>query len=97
MLVYMKETIMANNVNDDRPAVALGHVCLDVLDVAAATDFFVGLGIREVVRRDDFAVLELRGGTHIILSKASAPIASGTKVPFDLMVDDIEAPRNEYE
>jgi catechol 2,3-dioxygenase-like lactoylglutathione lyase family enzyme len=88
---------MAKYVNDDRPLAALGHVALDVSDIDASTEFFVGLVIREIVRRDEFAVLELRGGSHIQLLRAKAPIPPGTKIPFDLMVDDNEATRKEYE
>ena len=88
---------MAKYVNDDRPLVALGHVNLEVSDIATSADFLVGLGIREITRRDEFAVLELRGGSHIQLLKAKDPITQGTQVPFDLMVDDIEATRSEYE
>jgi catechol 2,3-dioxygenase-like lactoylglutathione lyase family enzyme len=88
---------MAKYVNDDRPLVALGHVTLEVSGIVESTEFFVGLGIRELARRDEFAVLELRGGTHIQLVRVEAPIAPGTKIPFDLMVDDIEATRKEFE
>lgn len=88
---------MAKYMNDDRPLVALGHVTLEVSDIDASVDFLVSLGIREITRKDEFAVLELRGGSHIQLLKAKRPIAEGTLAPFDLMVDDIEATWSEYE
>ncbi len=88
---------MAKFVNDDRPLVALGHVTLEVSGIVESSEFFVGLGIREIARQEKFAVLELRGGSHIQLVRAEAPIPPGTKIPFDLMVDDIDATRKEFE
>ena len=45
---------------------------------------------------DNLAVLELRGGTHVVVRKAEQPSATGSAAPFDLMVDDIEAARRNY-
>jgi catechol 2,3-dioxygenase-like lactoylglutathione lyase family enzyme len=75
--------------NDPRPDIAIGHVRLQVGDVAKTTDFFVKLGIRTMVAQEDFAVLELRGGTHLVLRTWDGPEAG--PVPFDIMVDDIDA------
>ncbi len=75
--------------SDPRPDIAIGHVRLPVGNVANATDFFVKLGIRTIVEREDFAVLELRGGTHLVLRAWEEP--EGGPVLFDVMVDDIDA------
>ena len=75
--------------NDSRPDIAIGHVRLQVGNVATTTDFFVKLGIRTVVEQESFAVLELRGGTHLVLRTWEEPERS--PVPFDVMVDDIDA------
>ena len=75
--------------SDPRPAIAIGYVQLPVVNVAMTTDFFVKLGIRTIVEQVDLAVLELRGGTHLVLRTWEAP-ESGP-VPFDIMVDDIDA------
>jgi catechol 2,3-dioxygenase-like lactoylglutathione lyase family enzyme len=75
--------------NDPRPDIAIGHVRLSVSNVAESTDFFVKLGIRTIVEREDFAVLELRGGTHLVLRSWEAPESS--PVDFDIMVDGIDA------
>ena len=75
--------------SDPRPDIAIGHVRLLVGNVANTTDFFVKLGIRTIVAQEDFAVLELRGGTHLVLRTWEKP-ESGP-VPFDVMVDDIDA------
>ncbi len=75
--------------NNPRPDIAFGHVRLSVGNVADTTDFFVKLGIRTIVEQEDFSVLELRGGTHLVLSTWDAPESS--PVAFDIMVDDIDA------
>jgi hypothetical protein len=51
----------------------------------------LALGMREIVRKESFAVLELRGGTHLVLRAGEEPAAPGTKAPFDLMYEDIPA------
>ncbi len=75
--------------SNPRPDIAIGHVRLLVGNVANTTEFFVKLGIRTIVEREDFAVLELRGGTHLVLRTWEEP--EGGPVPFDVMVDDIDA------
>ncbi len=80
----------------ERPAIAIGHVRFEVAEVAAATDFFVKLGIRPIVAKAAFAVLEMRGGTHLVLLRATKGIAAGAEVPFDVMVDDVDRSRREY-
>ncbi|KAF3884692.1 MULTISPECIES: VOC family protein [Nostocales] len=81
---------------DNRPSIAIGHVRLAVTDVSKATEFFVKLGLRHITQSDEFAVLELRGGTHLVIRKTSDPISSGTNAPFDLMVDDIITARQTF-
>ena len=75
--------------SDPRPDSAIGHVRLAVSNVAEATAFFVKLGIRTLVAQDDFSVLELRGGMHLVLRTWDAP--ETRPVAFDIMVDDIDA------
>jgi hypothetical protein len=87
---FLKETA------SERPPVAIGHVRMAIGEVAAATGFLESLGLRWIHQGDDFAVLELRGGTHVILSRTDGPVAPGTAAPFDLMVDDVEAMRTAY-
>lgn len=81
---------------DERPPVAVGHVSLNVTDLARATAYFTEIGMRSVHEGDTITVLELRGGTHLILRAQAEPIANGAKAPFDLMVDDIEKTRDAY-
>jgi len=80
---------------DQRPPVAVGHVRLPCPDVAAAARWLETAGLRPIVQMDELAVLELRGGTHVVVRKSEPP-APGTQAPFDLMVDDIDAAHRDY-
>ena len=79
---------------DKRPPVAVGHVSLHVKDVPTSSAFMQLLGLRSVFEKDSFAVLELRGGTHLILNKSRKKITEGAVAPVDLMVDDVHAMRD---
>ena len=81
---------------DQRPPVAVGHVRLNVGDVAAAAQWLETVGLRPIVRRPELAVLELRGGTHVVVRRAERPPEHGSQAPFDLMVDDVDATRRDY-
>jgi hypothetical protein len=81
---------------DPRPPVAVGHVRLMASDVAAAARWCEEVGFRPIFAAPDFAVLELRGGTHLVLRKAEEKPQRGTPAPFDLMVDDIAAAHRDY-
>jgi catechol 2,3-dioxygenase-like lactoylglutathione lyase family enzyme len=79
---------------DGRPAVWIGHAVLSLSDLERSADFWSALGMREVVRNANVAVLELRGGTHLVLVPGSPP--SDAKAPFDLMVDDLEGTHDRW-
>ncbi|MGH7114128.1 MAG: hypothetical protein ACREE9_06495 [Stellaceae bacterium] len=79
-----------------RPPVAVGHVRLTVADVGAAARWLETVGLRPIVTRDVLAVLELRGGTHVVVRQGEQPPAPGTGAPFDLMVDDVDATHRDY-
>ena len=81
---------------DPRPPVAVGHVRLPVTDVATAARWLEIVGLRPIVTMDELAVLELRGGTHVVVRQAEPPPALGTVAPFDLMVDDVDAAHRDY-
>ncbi len=81
---------------DPRPHVWIGHVVLAVPDVKLTAEFMVKLGMRPLDLEDRIAILELRGGTHLILFPGEAPVEKGANAPFDLMVDDIESARKRY-
>lgn len=74
-----------------RPRVSVGHVVLRVSDVPRAAGFYASLGMRPVVEREQMAILELRGGTHLLLFKAKSKPRRGAVRSFDFMVDDADA------
>ena len=68
----------------------VGHLVLPTTNLNAAWAFWTAIGMRPIEHNEDVAILELRGGTHLILTHQDAS-AQGEGIPFDLMVDDIEA------
>ena len=72
---------------ETRPPVWIGHARLTASDLDRAADFWRTVGMREIERNEQIVVLELRGGTHLIL----LPGTGGADAPFDLMVDDLDA------
>ncbi len=81
---------------DKRPPVAVGHVHLPVKNVLTTSAFLQQLGLLMVFEKDTFAVLELRGGTHLILEKSRSRTKPGTQAPVDFMVDDVTEARSKY-
>ena len=79
-----------------RPPIWVGHVVLRVDDVEASKAFFVKLGMREVEPDASVGILELRGGTHLVILPTEQPVARDTQASFDLMVEDIEATHASY-
>jgi catechol 2,3-dioxygenase-like lactoylglutathione lyase family enzyme len=74
---------------EGRPPVWIGHAVLSVSDVNRSADFWREVGMREIERNAHVAVLELRGGTHLVLVPGKPPPEADA--PFDLMVDDLDA------
>lgn len=72
-----------------RPPVWVGHVTLASCRLDESWDFMQKLGMRPIFRGDEVGVLELRGGTHLVLLPTEQP-GSGP-APFDLMVEDLDA------
>ena len=81
---------------DQRPPVAVGHVRLPTSDVADAARWLASVGLRPIFEDAELAVLEFRGGTHVVVRKTEEAPKAGTAAPFDLMVDDIDAARRDY-
>ena len=81
---------------DGRPPVAIGHVMLMTPDIAKTSDYLIKLGLRKIFVDERVSVLELRGGTHLIVLPSEGPIAAGAEASFDLMVDEIEETRKRY-
>ena len=76
---------------DPRPSVWIGHQRVSAADVAETTAFWEKVGMRIVHQDVDFAVLELRGGTHLVVVGSSTSPSDDvpSDVPFDVMVDDL--------
>jgi catechol 2,3-dioxygenase-like lactoylglutathione lyase family enzyme len=67
-----------------RPPVAVGHMMLTVADVGASHRFYTAFGLRVVGKGDDMSILELRGGTHLLLMQRGGPTAGAdVESPFD--------------
>ena len=73
----------------ERPPVRVGHAILPTADLSATVVLMRKLGMRPIESAADFAVLESRGGTHLLLRKSDEP-ATGAAC-FDLMVDGLDA------
>jgi catechol 2,3-dioxygenase-like lactoylglutathione lyase family enzyme len=65
------------------PPVSIGHVAMTVGDLEASYGFYVDLGLRTIGKSDGMAILELRGGTHLLLFKSGGSDAGGGEGPFD--------------
>ena len=86
----------ADGSGDERPPLWVGHVTLSVQQVPRSTAWWEALGMRRIFESEEVGVLELRGGTHLVLLPSSDPIDPGAPAPFDLMVDDLDAARERY-
>lgn len=69
----------------ERPRFAIGHVGLAAGDVEQLSAFYVEIGMRPVVSMGHMAIIELAGGTHIVISAGEA---GGQQL--DLIVDDLD-------
>ncbi len=77
------------DIEKQRPAVWVGHVAIHTDDIVKSCEFMLDIGMRPIMQKDDFALLELRGGTHLALvTDQNSTMLSGS---FDLMVDDLDA------
>jgi catechol 2,3-dioxygenase-like lactoylglutathione lyase family enzyme len=74
-----------DNGHNDRPRFGIGHVSMPAADIDRLTEFYAGIGMRLVTNVGHMAILELRGGTHLVLGAGQA----GTTT-LDLIVDDID-------
>jgi catechol 2,3-dioxygenase-like lactoylglutathione lyase family enzyme len=53
--------------NNTLPAAAFGHFIMKVNDIDTTYQFYAKLGLRPVGIYPDLAIIELRGGTHILI------------------------------
>ena len=84
-----------NDPTDKRPSLWVGHVVLYSSDPHRSGAFYEKLGFRPVAVLDPFAVMELRGGTHLVVRRDAN--AAGGPTQFDLMVDDLDGVRDAWQ
>ena len=77
-----------------KPPVWIGHVTLETSNIEQLEKFMRLIGMRPIVKMEDIAVLELRGGTHLVLIAKDDCVPG--EVPFDLMVDDLEETHQKF-
>ena len=77
--------------NNDRPGIWINHVTQRVQDVKKTADFFQALGLRLVWADTGMAILELRGGTHLLLFPDRPQYKNVANEEFDLMVGNVQA------
>ncbi|MFN0303788.1 MAG: VOC family protein [Burkholderiales bacterium] len=90
----MSNTLPNRSERDDRPPVGVAHVYLDADRKDESAQFMRTIGMRPIFEGPEVCVYEMRGGTHLIL-RLKKEIVAG-KAPFDLMVDDLHATREQF-
>ena len=76
---------------DTKSSITLGHLRLPVSDLEGAVAFFEAIGGKPDVRREGFAVVELRDRTRIQLFQSDATMPTTSEPQFDFRVEDIDA------
>ena len=69
--------------NNNLPAAAFGHFVMKVSDVDTSYQFYTKLGLRPIGRFPDVAIIELRGGTHLLLFNKN------DELPFPLIPSQV--------
>ena len=62
--------------NNSLSAAAIGHFVMKVRDIDISYQFYTKLGLRPFGIFPDLAIIELRGGTHILLFRKNDELAS---------------------
>ena len=62
--------------NNHLPAAAFGHFVMKVNDIGASYQFYTNMGLRPFGIFPDLAIIELRGGTHILLFSKTDELSS---------------------
>ena len=72
----------------------VGHVVLETDRLGETAQFMRNIGLRPIVQRPEVAVLELRGGTHLVLVAKPGVVAG--EASFDLMVEDLQVSHQHF-
>ena len=65
---------------DQRPPVWIGHMFLPTTDLEKTATYMRKLGMRDIVQSESIVVLEMRGGTHLLLEPTNDPEIAGLGV-----------------
>lgn len=57
------------------PSAAIAHFVMKVKDVESSYAFYQGLGLRGIDKFPEMAIIELLGGTHLLLAAKDDPMA----------------------
>lgn len=79
----------------ERPPLWVGHISLDTDRLDETDAFMETLGMRSIFKSDTVAILELRGGTHIVLNAKSVVEPRGAG--FDLMVEELDTTHRRFQ
>jgi hypothetical protein len=85
---------MKMSTDEQRPLVAVAHVVMETDRMEESAQFMQTIGMRPFFLGPQVSVLELRGGTHLILMLKDK--VGGGNAPFDLMVDDVRASHEHF-
>src|SRR5579863_4137332 len=66
------------DMDNNLPAAAFGHFIMKVNDIGISYKFYTKLGLRPFGIFPDLAIIELRGGTHILI------FSKNDELPFSL-------------
>lgn len=70
---------------DPRPRFSICHVQLTAADPVVLGEFYASIGMRMVATMANMSILELRGGTHLVIFRGEPGVTR-----LDLMVDDLD-------
>ncbi|MFI4972995.1 MAG: VOC family protein [Caulobacterales bacterium] len=74
---------MSHITSTDVPPVAFGHIALTVANLEASHKFYEDVGLRSFMKDDEMGILELRGGTHLLLFRRDGPGQPASGGPLD--------------
>lgn len=83
----------ANPPRDERPGIWIGHVTIAADEIEPTAAFYLELGMRQIHTNEHVSVLEMAGGTHLVIITRDGADGVGLAPSVDLMVDDVDAAR----
>src|SRR5437588_12738866 len=78
---------------DLRPSVWVGHIVLETNRLEESEQFMRKIGMRPIVKKSNVAILELRGGSHLVL--IAKPEITAVEDPFALIVETLNESNHE--